>query len=172
MPAANQGPPAQEPKEITDESYTMAGAGATEPWTSDPMAPPRPEQAQPVAGASAEERGEPSADAATDQPVEPPQPPVEEFNFTPEQLEEFALRLNEAIEGGLIEAPTFAAGFIEQAGAQNTLTLMDRISPEEFIQAISSTPTGANLAIVTRRGQKYVEELWQHAKAQASAMLG
>lgn len=171
MPPAHQGPPPQEPKEVADDSFTMAGADATEPWSTEegasqaePHETVQPQQSHPVAS--------PGADQGQ-QSVQPePQQPQSNFDFSPEQLEEFALRLNEAIEGGLIEPPTFATGFIDQVGAQNTLTLMENISSEDFIQAISSTPNGAKLAIVTRRGQKYVEELWQHAKAQASAALG
>lgn len=172
LPPAPQGPPVVS-AQAEEETFAASASVDTQPWSpSDPFAQPtQPQEGQSIEQASNPQVDEPQAaqpqqPQLVEAPAAPEPPPID---FTPAQLEEFAGRLNEAIDNGIIEPPTFAAGFIDQVGPEKTLQLMNALSAEDFVAAITST--GAEIAITTRRGQKYVDELWTHAKEQAEARL-
>jgi hypothetical protein len=179
LPPAPQGPP-MATREAEEETLSAAAsAGPTQPWSpSDPTA--HPAEAPPAAPVEAAPSPQVEQGMATSAPPEQQAPPPEQqgappeqqavpIDFTPAQLEEFAGRLNEAIDGGIIEPATFAAGFIDQVGPDRTLQLMHALTAESFVEAI--TQTGAEIAITTRRGRKYVDELWRHAQEQAEARI-
>lgn len=163
LPPAPEGPVSFQPRAEEEEGFTMAEPGA-------PKSIQSPETT--VSDPTETETSAPVEDSSTPaDEVQGKEAEEGDFEFTPEQLNEFALQLNGAIEGGVIDPATFADGFIEKVGPEATLALVGRITADTFIEAVSSSPEGAKLAMVTRRGQKYVRELWKQAREKSEAAL-
>jgi hypothetical protein len=88
--------------------------------------------------------------------------------ITQGDVAEFMGELEQAIRSGIIPPGMFARALIERIGADKARVVMQVITPQNIVQAITSEEGGSATMIVTRAGQQYVQELW----AEASQVLG
>jgi hypothetical protein len=87
-----------------------------------------------------------------------------------EYVEEFVKELNDAIQGHIVNPNMFAQGFIQRIGPDMAAHLVTTVAPEQFFEAIGTTPGGKGSAILTRDGQKYTRALWLEVHGVLSAM--
>ena len=99
----------------------------------------------------------------------PPQPEAPKA-IPQEYVEEFVKELNDAIQGHIVNPNMFASGFIQRIGPEMAAHLVTTVTPEQFFEAIGTTPGGKGSAILTRDGQKYTRALWGEVHGVLSAM--
>jgi len=119
------------------------------PQPQQPLMQPQPPLMQP------QPQQAPAPRPQTQQPQPQGEPQV-----SPEAVMTFLGGLESAISMGVVTPQMFAQGFIEKVGPQTGRELLGSIRPQELLDKIAATPDGANTAIVTRMGQKFVHQLW------------
>jgi hypothetical protein len=139
------GPPPQQ-HATPPPTYEPAPAG-----TPQLQAPPQPVQPPPPAQAAPP----PSAPV---EPVEPVDIPEEAFSY-------FTSQLDEAIKGGIIDEEMFAQEFVKRVGPDIAQRLVQTLSPDQYLGAIREGGGGGS-AIATRKGQRYVQNLWTETRRQ------
>lgn len=151
-----------QPQPQPQESQDMAAPPMT-PISQPPMAQDQPPGPDPAALVE-----------APPQPQAPPQAPLAPATekITNEQVAEFSQQLEDAIASGLVTAKVFARKFIDEAGPDVTLTIINALGPDQLISAVNEQPGGESTAIVTRGGRKFVHELWEEARQLANEQLG
>lgn len=177
-PSFVQAFPSQQPVMQPQRPAPMAPppAGFAPPWAQQPAPPPAPRPAPmptaplPFPTAPSEPQGFSGPDLFAPNPAPAPaSAPAQSVDVKPEHFAQFLQELEIAIRGGVVPPGMFARGFIDKVGKQNAVALLGMFTPDALVASVQAQEQGSSTAIVTRDGQRYVQELWAAASQQLAS---
>lgn len=90
-----------------------------------------------------------------------PQAQVSLGALPPQAVGEFFQSLENAVRERVIPPEMFAEGFISRVGPEVAAAVAQQVSAEQIIETARQATDGQS-RIVTRDGQRYVQQMWQH----------
>lgn len=97
-------------------------------------------------------------------PVQQRQQPSSQVSLgalPPQAVGQFFQELENAVRERIISPDMFAQGFISHVGAEVAAAVSQQVSADQIIETARQATDGQS-RIVTRDGQRYVQQMWQH----------
>lgn len=135
-------------------------APAPPPATGGPRVPMEASPAQPET-AQQDMPQQSATESGTPEPSVPPQDGA--LQITQEQVASFSEQLEAAIATNVVTPKQFAEGFVQTVGPDAARELLTRMEPDQLVDAIQAQPQLQESHIVTRKGRKFVRQLWIEA---------
>lgn len=85
------------------------------------------------------------------------------LQVTEEQVGQFTEQLEAAIATDVVTPKQFAERFVEEVGLVGVREILSRMGPDQLVNAVQAQPGLQESHIVTRKGRKFVRQLWMEA---------